>query len=180
MIFNFPNNFDELLLFAILAVPLILEQLLVITIGISEFTQGLYPVTYLISVGIVLVWIYSIGMGLVSKPNNYSQMVKRYLFVFSMVVMALCPIYVVSSGRLNWSLNSAPTESLISDASLGFIPIVAFLYSLFFVSGVLSGVEEENGSTNSNRLKYFFLVWYFPIGVWFVQPKLNKYVERNV
>ncbi|MEN9640511.1 MAG: hypothetical protein RLZZ262_2380, partial [Bacteroidota bacterium] len=30
----------------------------------------------------------------------------------------------------------------------------------------------------SEFIREFFLIWFFPIGIWFIQPKINRWFEE--
>ena len=54
------------------------------------------------------------------------------------------------------------------------------LYSLYFVAKTFKTVELQREVTFSDFAGEFFLIWFYPIGIWIVQPKINKMVEDQV
>ncbi|MBS1743751.1 MAG: hypothetical protein JST81_12020 [Bacteroidetes bacterium] len=50
--------------------------------------------------------------------------------------------------------------------------IYAVFYCLFFIARVLSIVIDKN--RGGDYLGRFFLVFFFPVGVWILQPKINR------
>ena len=59
------------------------------------------------------------------------------------------------------------------------IAMAAVFYALGFTAKQLTKLEQAK---NVKFLAYsgpFFLMWFFPIGVWFVQPKVNELLTQN-
>jgi hypothetical protein len=52
-------------------------------------------------------------------------------------------------------------------------------YCLYFVSKTFKTVELQREVSFSDFAGEFFMIWFFPIGVWIVQPKINKMIENN-
>jgi hypothetical protein len=52
-------------------------------------------------------------------------------------------------------------------------------YCLYFVAKVFKTVELQRKVTFSDFAGEFFMIWFFPIGIWIVQPKINKMIENK-
>ena len=50
----------------------------------------------------------------------------------------------------------------------------AFLHFLFFPVKVLKSIEMNREASVGECLGDFFLLIFFPIGIWFLQPRINK------
>lgn len=51
-------------------------------------------------------------------------------------------------------------------------------YDLYFVSKSLALIETGELVSFYDYAGAFFLLWFFPLGVWFIQPRINRlYVE---
>jgi hypothetical protein len=53
-------------------------------------------------------------------------------------------------------------------------------YSLYFIAKALKTVESQKTVSFSDFAGEFFLIWFFPIGVWIIQPRINKLFETSV
>jgi len=51
-------------------------------------------------------------------------------------------------------------------------------YCLYFVAKVFKTVELQRKVTFSDFAGEFFMIWFYPIGIWIVQPKINKMIEK--
>jgi hypothetical protein len=55
----------------------------------------------------------------------------------------------------------------------------SMFYLLYFVSKSLVLAEKGKASSFYDYAGPFFLLWFFPIGIWFTQPRINRlYAER--
>ncbi len=57
---------------------------------------------------------------------------------------------------------------------------VLHVYDLYFVSKSLALAETSRPVSFYDYAGPFFLIWFFPIGIWFTQPRVNRlYAERK-
>ena len=52
-------------------------------------------------------------------------------------------------------------------------------YCLYFNAKALKAVEWQRPVTFGDFAGEFFLLWFYPIGVWIIQPRVNKLFEKN-
>jgi len=52
-------------------------------------------------------------------------------------------------------------------------------YDLYFVPKSLVTVESGKQATFYDYAGPFFLKWFFPIGIWFIQPRINRLYARQ-
>lgn len=64
---------------------------------------------------------------------------------------------------------------------LHLLAMVAIFYALLFTAKSLVTLERNRSSAFFEYSGPFFLLWFFPIGVWFVQPRVNDLLgEREI
>jgi len=51
-------------------------------------------------------------------------------------------------------------------------------YCLYFVAKTLKTVELQREVSFNDFIAEFFLTWFFPIGVWILQPRINKMIKE--
>jgi len=59
------------------------------------------------------------------------------------------------------------------------IPIHLFsmfciFYCMYFIAKEFKSVEVQKPVTFSDFAGEFFLLWFFPVGIWILQPRINK------
>ena len=53
-------------------------------------------------------------------------------------------------------------------------------YCLYFIAKELKAVEWQKPVSFSDFAGEFFLIWFFPFGIWIIQPRINKLFETEV
>ncbi|MFP9100525.1 hypothetical protein ACLI09_15865 [Flavobacterium sp. RHBU_24] len=57
--------------------------------------------------------------------------------------------------------------------------IFCMFYSIYFNAKSLKAVELQRPVKGEEFIAEFFLLWFFVIGVWILQPRINKIFEEN-
>ncbi len=131
-------------------------------------------------------WFWSVAVGLQEKvPVNLKMKVKRFkIFFFIPLIYILMflaffgiGINIISSG------NSISNIGIIGGAFAVIIPLHLFamfcnFYCLYFVSKTFKTVELQREVSFGDFAGEFFMIWFFPIGIWIIQPKINKMIEN--
>ena len=85
--------------------------------------------------------------------------------------------YLILSGIFFFDLGSQPPGYLIV---MHLMAMVAIFYALGFTAKQLTKLEQGQDVTFFSYSGPFFLFWFFPVGIWFIQPKVNKLLGGNV
>ena len=63
------------------------------------------------------------------------------------------------------------------------IPFIYLMYatinSLSFPAKVLNSIERNREVSLSDYIGDFFLIVFLPIGIWFLQPRINRILENK-
>jgi len=59
------------------------------------------------------------------------------------------------------------------------LSMVCIFYSLYFVSRSYKTAILQKKLEVGDYIGEFFMIWFFFIGVWILQPKINKMIEEN-
>jgi hypothetical protein len=170
-------------------IPLILELILIPFIIVSNDFRSmniLFPIITLFFVGGFFGWFWSIGTGLQYKvPEGVKMKVKKFKTFLLIPLIYM----VVILGFMGFSFGGAmesgqePRGGQIG----GIIGLIVLLhlfsmfcifYCLYFVAKTFKTVELQREVTFSDFAGEFFLIWFFPIGIWIIQPKINKMIEN--
>lgn len=127
-------------------------------------------------------WFWSVGVGLQDKiPVNVKLKVKRFkvFLIFPLIYMFILSI---SMGLL---FKEVPTNTIAIESMVGiiipmhFFAMFCMFYSLYFVAKTFKTVELQREVSFSDFAGEFFTIWFFPIGIWILQPKINKMLEES-
>jgi hypothetical protein len=135
----------------------------------------LLPIIMVFFVGGFLGWFWSIAINLQDKlPGELKLKVNRFktFLLLSIVYIVIYFVFIDSSEAFDEPATFAIT-----------IPFHMFfmfciLYCLFIVSKTFKTVELQRIVTFSDFAVEFFLIWFFPVGIWIIQPKINKMIEK--
>ncbi len=119
---------------------------------------------------ILLGWYFSIGTILnVGTEKEMKQFRSNCVFLLFFIIVLLTLLTLL--------------KSLLEDYVFIFIIAVfyyiyVFFKVLFYCSRCLS--EHIDKTANSpSIIGYVFLLWFFPIGIWIIQPKVNVVMDRT-
>ena len=143
-----------------------------------------FPVLMMVFMGVIFGWLYSIGIGLQSKlPEDVKMKVGKFKIFF---FIPLVYISLISMGMIFLLSNIA---FLAGTFAPGVMILVFFLihtfsmfcifYVLYFAAKTFKTVELQKEVRFSEFAGEFFMLWIFPIGVWILQPKINKMMEEE-
>jgi hypothetical protein len=148
-----------------------------------------FPVIMLFFICTLFGWFWAVGVGLqklipaVIKMNV--TLFKVFFFIPSIYML------IISFGMSFMFWNGLPGNVAgQNDAvplAIGFaviFPIHFFsmfciFYCLYFVAKTIKTAELQRGVTFSDFAGEFFLSWFFFIGVWILQPRINKLIEAH-
>lgn len=120
-------------------------------------------------------WLWSMGTFLSSILPPMLRM-KMWFFRFALIYSALyLPVLIVVFQSL--LRNSVPLAIIFP---LHFFATFCVFYLLYFVSKSLLLAETGKPVSFHQYAGPFFLLWFFPVGVWITQPRINRlYAERR-
>ncbi len=152
--------------------------------GIFLDMFSIFPLVILITGSIQFTWFWSVGVGLNKKiPDGLKLNVHRFKMAFVCVIVGMIAyLYMIYSLIKNIAF---ATQQDYNPALPGLIfPSVLILmfsvfYIYYFVAKTIRTAELQKDITVGDYIGEFFLIYFFPIGIWFIQPKINKMVQED-
>ncbi len=80
-------------------------------------------------------------------------------------------IYLVLSGVFFFGAGKQPPGYVIV---MHLMAMAAIFYALGFTAKQLAKLEQGQNVSFFSYSGPFFLFWFFPVGIWFIQPKVNQ------
>lgn len=118
-------------------------------------------------------WFWSMG----SFLNSISEPTLRLRVRFFRFALLYPTVYIVIFFA---TFNATGPTLLALIFPLHLFAMFCLFYDLYFVSKSLALVEKGRLVSFYDYSGAFFLLWFFPLGVWFIQPRINRlYAERN-
>jgi hypothetical protein len=139
----------------------------------------LRQIIYTIPFCIYLIWIYSIGINLYKRlPSTNKININQYKTVFFLISSYLCLILILNLKMHSGSLINQFPFSYIIISFLGYI--LGLFYIIYTTSKMLRSVELGRNVSFIQFRQDFIIMCIFPIGVWIIQPRINKIFYNNL
>lgn len=177
----------------IIGIPLVLSLLLPIIIIAGKGTDlagiSIMVVTILGSLSsliILLNWFYAIGSRLQpylpyeARANVSLLKIFRLVPIIYIAVLAIWMILIVSrlQGDNTFSIDGAAFMAIFVFL-LHLFSMFCIFYCMYHAAKTLKAAELQRKVTFSDFAGEFFLMWFFPVGVWILQPRINKIVAEE-
>jgi hypothetical protein len=182
----------------IFGIPVLFQIVLMITVITNITNQNepdptfifsyllFFPIIMILVIAIQFGWFWSIAIGLQHKiPENVTMKVKKFkiFFFIPLVYIILISIFIgIAANRMLVSGNEPNITLLISFIiilPLHFFSMFCIFYSIYFVAKTYKTVELQREVSFSDFAGEFFMIWFYPIGIWIIQPKINQIIETK-
>jgi hypothetical protein len=146
-----------------------------------------FPIVMILYLGIFFGWFWSIAIGLQKKvPENVTMKIKRFkIFFFIPLIYILCLSFFIVT-MLNGIVQNGtePGAGFIGLMAGIILPLHLFsvfgiFHSLYFVAKTFKIVELQKEVRFSEFAGEFFMLWFYFIGIWIIQPKINKMADNE-
>ncbi len=157
----------------------------------STFNTDTYIVVVFafISMLVLFLWFAAIGLKLYKyipkeiAPNNLIFKIVPFVIFISYAVM----LYFVTNMfemMIEEMLQDSKSVEKILPYFFSFFGIIlfngiCFLYIIAFTAKVIVSAERQAKAKFTDYIAEFFLIWLIPIGIWFLQPRINKIVDMK-
>jgi hypothetical protein len=145
----------------------------------------LFPVVMLFFIMSTFGWIWSIGTVLHKKLPQGVKLNLAWLNVFLIVPILYMVIilygfsFAVFSGANGEGFASAFAFYPALLITVHLLSMVMIFLALRFAAKVMKSVEIGRLAKFSDYAGEFFLIWFMPVGVWILQPRLNQMVKEQ-
>ncbi len=116
---------------------------------------------------VFLSWLWFMGSFLrsaIERSLRPRESFFRIAIIYPLVFAFAGPVFIVNP-------NSWPLGLIVV---LGLFLFVCLIYDFNFVSNALIVAETGRRKDLGEGTVTFFLLWFFPVGVWFIQPRINR------
>jgi len=121
-------------------------------------------------------WFWSIAIGLQQViPEEFKLKVSR--FKTFLLIPVVYMIFFLGFFTTSFNLGGPNPAIFTIIVPLHLFSMFCIFYCLYFVAKTFKTVELKRKVTFSDFAGEFFMIWFFPIGIWIIQPKINKMIE---
>jgi heme/copper-type cytochrome/quinol oxidase subunit 2 len=144
---------------------------------------SIMPVIMILFMAVFFGWFYALGTNLQKRlPGSVKMNLTKFKIFLAVPIIYIAFICVfMYSMFYHFSATNKPTEigllALIIPAHL--FSMFCIFYCLYFNAKAFKAVELQRPVSFGDFAGEFFLLWFYPVGVWIIQPRLNKLFEKN-
>ncbi len=173
------------------AIPVMLQMYLMISvfekIEVAPNTNpevisnllNIIQLTIILYVGVFFGWFWSIAIGLQKKiPSEIVMKVEKFkiFFFFPLCYMLILLFYII---EMPVGINNTEFGTWIVAI---IVPVHLFamfcmFYMLYFVAKTIKTAELGRVTKFEDFVVEFFLLWFYIIGIWIIQPRVNKLIR---
>jgi len=145
------------------------------------------PVVMIISYSFYFGWFWSIVMGFKDKlpeEEKLNILTFKILFFIPLIYTAFLSVFMFYSFNENVFLNFMPNVETVLLFVAIFVPIHFFsifciYYTMYVVAKTYKAVELQRKVRFSDYIGEYAMLWFYPVGIWLLQPKINKMIEND-
>ncbi len=142
-------------------------------------------------VGIILtgIWevllaycVYFLGKSLYQRlPEGHDLKIKRFNFHLLFAIAYLAIVFIVFSGgyEINQDNYKNYGWALAIIIPLHLFTMYCMFYVIWFIAKAIATIENKKVVGFDIYASSFFLLWFFPIGIWWVHPKVRSIFLAN-
>jgi len=122
-------------------------------------------------------WTWSVAIKMnriIPEEFKLNTMAFKIFFWLPLIYFPIFAIFFILMFR---SIDSITMSFLLLIPVHLFMVFCAF-YCIYFTARVVKTAEYKRYTTVSDYIAEFIMIWFFPIGIWFIQPKINKMYEE--
>jgi hypothetical protein len=128
----------------------------------------------LIFMGVWMAWLWTIAQASNQKVDPVLRKSTRMIAVS----IAYAALYVLVSPLIWPDLEGRPGVPALM-VPMHLLAMVAIFYVLLFTANRLVTLDRKQKVSFFDYSGPFVLLWFFPLGVWFIQPRVNKLLASD-
>ncbi len=145
-------------------------------------TMKFFPILMILFMAILLGWFWSVAIGLQKKvPEHIIMKVKKFKTFFLIYLAYILCLTILIAFAMNGMMSGVNEPSVVNIGTMFaiIVPLHLFsmfciLYSLYFIAKTFKTVELQREVKFPDFAGEFFLILFYPVGIWIIQPKINK------
>lgn len=157
-------------LFTVMMLPMLMPPFMISSGGLIKWL----PVITLLWAVVLIGWYYTIGASSnASLPRELQKNPRLYQLGFVLPLGYLGATVLGFGFPIPNSENIAPTMPIWL-VVLHLTSMAGMFYGLWFTAKQFTALRKQGQVQFIDYSGPFFLLWFAPIGVWFIQPKVNE------
>ncbi|MEA3425435.1 MAG: hypothetical protein U9R46_04245 [Bacteroidota bacterium] len=122
---------------------------------------------------------YTLGNILFERlPTGHDLNVRRFHFNLLFPVFYITIVFIVFDGGYDINQDNYKSFGWIAAVivPLHLFSMYCIFYTIWFIAKAIATIENNRVVTFDNYAGNFFLLWFFPIGIWWMHPKVKRII----
>ena len=142
---------------------------------ISDYMK-FFPLIMILYMGVLFGWFWSVSIGLQKKiPKTIKMKTKKFKIFFFIPLVYIFFISLLIGGIFS----GITTGMAVIIIPIHLLSMFGIFYTIYFVAKTFKTVELQKEVKFGDFASEFFMLWFYFIGIWIIQPKINKMAENN-
>lgn len=140
----------------------------------------LFPLVILLTMGGLLGWLYAVGSGLQEQvPVELRRPTRLFKVALVFPTAYLLTFMLVAFSLLGFMASTIGDGLVIIILPLHLFAMFCIVYTMFFSAKTIKLAELQRPVELVDFIGEIFLIWFFPFGIWFLQPRINELVKAE-
>lgn len=146
-----------------------------------------FPILFILCGFVQFAWFWNVLTKLRKLVNNRvrfpSWRIKLFFFI-PIIYLCLVPFFIAFAVKTT-AVSNPRFDQMLQLGILGifvfiihFFSIFCILHTIYFAAKIIRSAELQRNARFSTFVGYFFLIWVFPVGIWFIQPRINALLDK--
>ena len=144
---------------------------------------GWFPLIMMLFTALIFSWFWSIAIGLKEIfPEGIKMKTTKFKIFFFFPLMYIQYLMTYLAGLFNGLKADGFELGNWFDAiifPLHLFSIFCIFYIIYYVAKTIKTAELKRSVRFGDFAVEFFLLWFYFIGIWVIQPKVNKLIENK-
>jgi hypothetical protein len=148
------------------------------------FIFFVFPLGIVMSQLVLYLWMWSVTNTLFKREalNRFFDIkLFRFFIIAPVVIIILILVFwfwgAAVMGMGKFSMADILTRALFFVIPVQLLFVISKFYCFYFTSKIIKSAEMKKAATFDDALSLFILIIVFPIGIWLLQPRVNRLVE---
>ncbi|SHK14453.1 hypothetical protein [Epilithonimonas mollis] len=132
------------------------------------------------SLSLLLSWYYFLNHGMNSKIQNKKLKSSSngiwFFMIFPVLYMFLAFLIFPTGFLITTTEHLFNIWWIILIFPIHLFAVFSFFYVVYITARSIKIAESQEDVTFVDFAGEFFLLWFFPVGIWFLQPKINRII----
>jgi hypothetical protein len=170
-------------------VPLLVEAASLVLAFTADNPNAVLPYFFIVlelliclCMAVFFGWFWALGVGLHARlsPTVKVNLTRFKIFLLIPVIyitfMSIFTLFFLQIGPGDGDRFQGFLYAIIP---LHLFAMFCVFYCFYFIAKELKSVELQRSVTFGDFAGEFFLIWFYPIGIWIIQPRVNRLFEHE-